>query len=72
MSKITMFLYRAGAAVADVAQSILQVSGGGNGDPMRLDDTAQRRNKAAGTNSGAKKSAANKSGAKSKRKRGRP
>ena len=67
MSKITMFLYRAGAAVADVAQSILQVSGGGNGDPMRLDDTAARRKKAAGKKSGAKNS-----GAKSKRKRGRP
>lgn len=67
MSKIGIFLYRAGAAIADVAQSFLQVSGGGNGDPMRLDDTAKRSTKAAAKNSGAKKSRT-----KNKRKRGRP
>ncbi|MGV8912102.1 MAG: hypothetical protein ACOH14_05735 [Rhodoglobus sp.] len=67
MSKIRMFLYRAGAVVADVAQSILQASGGGNGDPMRFDETGKRRNKAFAKNSGAKKS-----GTKNKWKRGRP
>jgi len=42
MSKITVLLYRVGAFGANVAQSFLQSSGGGNGDPMVFDETAAR------------------------------
>ncbi|QYH34968.1 hypothetical protein [Salinibacterium sp. M195] len=42
MTKITVFLYRVGATVANVAQSFLQTAGGGNGDPQVFDETAKR------------------------------
>ncbi|WP_158000081.1 hypothetical protein [Salinibacterium sp. PAMC 21357] len=41
MSKLTVFLYRLGATAANVAQSFLQASGGGNGDPQVFDETAK-------------------------------
>ncbi|WP_343923583.1 hypothetical protein [Rhodoglobus aureus] len=50
MSKITLFLYRVGGEVANLAQLFLQTSGGGNGDPMRFDETAKRRTKSASKN----------------------
>jgi len=42
MPKITVFFYRVGAIAANVAQSFLQASGGGNGDPMAFDETEAR------------------------------
>jgi len=42
MAKLTVFLYRLGATAANIAQSVLQTSGGGNGDPQALDETAKR------------------------------
>jgi len=50
MSKFTVFLYRLGGTAANIAQSVLQANGGGNGDPQVFDETSKRkRNSAAET-----------------------
>lgn len=42
MTTITAFLYRLGATVANIAQSVLQANGGGNGDPQVFDESVKR------------------------------
>ncbi|MBH0116809.1 hypothetical protein I6E52_08100 [Salinibacterium sp. NG253] len=45
MAAITTFLYRLGATAANIAQSVLQANGGGNGDPQVFDETSKRATK---------------------------
>ncbi|MGJ8721470.1 MAG: hypothetical protein ACSHW9_06450 [Salinibacterium amurskyense] len=51
MSKFTVLLYRLGAMAANIAQSVLQANGGGNGDPQVFDETSKRKRDAAGDSS---------------------
>lgn len=43
MANFTAFLYRLGATAANIAQSVLQANGGGNGDPQVFDETSKRK-----------------------------
>ncbi|GHD81412.1 hypothetical protein CLV85_0347 [Salinibacterium amurskyense] len=45
MSKFTVLLYRLGATAANIAQSVVQANGGGNGDPQVFDETSKRKRK---------------------------
>lgn len=61
MSKFTVLLYRLGATAANIAQSVLQANGGGNGDPQVFDETSKRKRDAAGDSSPEASSEANQS-----------
>lgn len=45
MATITALLYRLGATAANIAQSVLQANGGGNGDPQVFGETSKRATK---------------------------
>ncbi|MBH0008092.1 hypothetical protein [Salinibacterium sp. SWN1162] len=51
MSKFTLLLYRLGATAANIAQSVVQANGGGNGDPQVFDETSKRKRDAAADSS---------------------
>jgi len=43
VERLKLLAYRAGAIAIELAQSVLQIFGGGNGDPGRFEERADKK-----------------------------